>query len=163
MKHEKFVFDSGEKKLLMVPDVFWQRCNSRKIRLLLTEKRMVLLTRESVSHFLAVLLLGGIAVVIIFFLLKFLHLQDSVLPLILIMIFAVGGNIHLLYRFRNPRLHRVIREVPLAQITQVEKVSDVRLVIHASGSRKFALVMTPGDLRDFAGKLENQLAVSGKK
>jgi hypothetical protein len=157
MKHGKFVFDSGEKKSYIVPDVFWQRGNSRKIRLLLTGERMVLLTRENLSHFLAVSLLGVIAVVIIFFLLKFLHLQDSVLPLILMVIFAVGGNIHLLYRFRNPRLHRMIRSVPLSQITQVEKVSDVRLVVHASGNRKFVFIMTPGSLREFAEKLEQNI------
>ena len=147
MKQEKFTFDAGEKKLYMVSDVFWQRHQSRKIRLLLTDKRMVLLTRESWKHILAVSVLAVIAIGIAVFLLNVMHLQNSIFPAILVMIFAIGGNIHLQYRFRNPRLHRVIREVPLAEITGMEKVNDMRLVLDAGKSRKFTLLMRPADLR----------------
>ena len=154
MKHQKFTFHPGEKKLYMVPDALWQRGQSRKIRLLLSGERMVLLTRESGFHLLAVAFLAVIAVGIMIFLLHVLHLHNAALPLILVVVFAIGGNIHLQYRFRNPLLHRMIREIPLSQIVEAKKVSDVRLTVSCSGGRQFVFIMTPGELRQFLSACE---------
>ena len=144
---EFFTFNENESRLTVIPDVVWKRsAGIRKIRLLLTDERLVLLSKESARHLCAELLLLMIAIVITAFLLLVLHVNGGVLPLVLLAAFLLASNIHLQYRFRNPRLHRIIRAVPLDQITLLKAESNIRLTVESKNLAPMSLIMLPREL-----------------
>ena len=144
--NDRFTFTDGETRELVCPMAL--QCNDnghRKVRVLLTSERVVLLECEYMRHFLAVLALAVIAIAVAVGILTLLHVQNSSLPMVLAVVFAIGANIHLQYRFRNPRLHRVIMAIPREKVTSVEEISANRVLIRYGDSESVQIFLPVRD------------------
>ena len=145
--NERFTFIDGETKELVCPMALL--CNEnghRKVRIMLTSKRLVFLECEYMRHFFAVVLLAVIAIAVATGVLTVLHVQNSSLPMVLAVVFAIGANIHLQYRFRNPRLHRMFMEIPREKVTSAEAVSTNRVLVRHGDGESVQIFLPVRDL-----------------